>query len=64
MIGSRIPVNTVVRAFSNGDSPETIRGSFPNQTLKQVYDAIALYLGHREEGKTPWSLTKRSLSLC
>jgi uncharacterized protein (DUF433 family) len=49
VIGSRVSIDTIVRAFLDGDSPETIRSSFPTLTLEQVYGAIAFYLGHREE---------------
>jgi hypothetical protein len=45
VIGSRIPIDTVVRPFLKSDSPETIRGSFPTLTLEQVYGAIAFLPG-------------------
>jgi uncharacterized protein (DUF433 family) len=51
IIGTRITIDTVVQAFLNGDSPETIRQSYPSLTLEQVYGAIIFYLGHRDEVK-------------
>jgi uncharacterized protein (DUF433 family) len=49
VIGTRNPIDTIVCAFLNGDSPETIQRSFPALTLEEVYGGIAFYLGHREE---------------
>ncbi len=46
--GSRVSLDSVVYAWRDGDSPETIRENFPTLTLEQVYGAIAYYLGHRE----------------
>lgn len=47
--GSRISLDSVVYAFLEGDSPETIQQSFPVLTLAQVYGAIAYYLDHQTE---------------
>jgi uncharacterized protein (DUF433 family) len=47
--GSRVSLDSLVYAFWDGKSPETIAQSFPTLTLEQVYGAIAFYLGHRAE---------------
>jgi uncharacterized protein (DUF433 family) len=39
VIGSRIPLDTIVIAFLNGESAEGIVESFPALTLEQVYGA-------------------------
>jgi Protein of unknown function (DUF433) len=44
-----VSLDSIVYAFLDGDSPETIAHSFPVLTLEQVYGAIAYYLAHREE---------------
>lgn len=45
--GTRISLDSVVYAFLNGQTPESIIDSFPLLTLEQVYGAIAFYLAHR-----------------
>jgi hypothetical protein len=45
----------------NGDSPETIRQSFPALTLEEVYTGIAFYLGHREEIETSMEIDEEKL---
>lgn len=47
--GTRVSLDSVVYAFRNGESPESVAQSFPVLTLEQVYGAIAYYLAHREE---------------
>lgn len=47
VIGSRIPLDTIIIAFLNGESPEGIVESFPALTLEQVYGGIAFYLANR-----------------
>jgi uncharacterized protein (DUF433 family) len=47
--GTRVSLDSLVYAFWDGKSPETIAQSFPALTLEQVYGAIAFYLGHRTE---------------
>jgi uncharacterized protein (DUF433 family) len=48
--GTRVSLDSVVLAFVQGLSPETIAGEcFPTLTLEQVYGAIAYYLAHRTE---------------
>lgn len=47
--GSRVSLDSVVVAFRQGDSPESIRESYPLLSLEQVYGAIAYYLAHEAE---------------
>ncbi len=47
--GTRISLDSVVYAYRNGESPESIVESFPLLTLEQVYGAIAFYLGSRSD---------------
>ena len=47
--GTRISLDSVVYAFLNGQTPESIVQSFPLLTLEQVYGAITFYLAHRAE---------------
>jgi uncharacterized protein (DUF433 family) len=49
IVGSRVPLASIVREFQDGQSPEGIRSAFPSLTLEQVYGAITFYLGHRSE---------------
>ena len=48
--GTRVSLDSVVFAFLDGLSPETIAAEcFPVLTLEQVFGAITYYLGHRTE---------------
>jgi uncharacterized protein (DUF433 family) len=48
--GTRISLDSIVYAFREGLSPETIaRDCFPSLSLEQVYGAIAYYLGHQAD---------------
>lgn len=47
--GTRVSLDSIVYAFKDGESPETISQSFPSLMLEQVYGAIAFYLGHQAE---------------
>jgi uncharacterized protein (DUF433 family) len=47
--GSRVSLDSIVYAFWNGESAETIAQSFPVLTLEQVYGAITFYLAHKDE---------------
>lgn len=48
--GSRVSLESVVFAFLDGLSPETIAAEcFPVLTLEQVYGVITYYLSHRQE---------------
>jgi uncharacterized protein (DUF433 family) len=45
--GTRVSLDSVVYAFLEGLSPESIVDSFDTLTLEEVYGAIAFYLDHR-----------------
>jgi uncharacterized protein (DUF433 family) len=45
----RISLDSVVYAFRRGQSPESIRRSFPLLTLEEIYGAIAFYLANQSE---------------
>jgi uncharacterized protein (DUF433 family) len=45
--GTRVSLDSLVYAFRDGESPETIQQNFPSLTLEQVYGAIAFYLGRQ-----------------
>ena len=47
VVGSRVPLDCIVREYAKGESPESIRLHFPTLTLEQVYGAITFYLAHR-----------------
>jgi uncharacterized protein (DUF433 family) len=47
---SRVSLESVISAFLEGLSPETIAAEcFPVLSLEQVYGAITYYLSHRQE---------------
>src|ERR1700692_3057047 len=47
--GTRISLDSIVYAFREGCSPETIREDFEGLTLAHVYGAIAFYLDHHAD---------------
>ncbi len=46
---TRVSLDSIVYAFRDGQTPESIAQSFPLVTLEQVYGAIAVYLANRAE---------------
>ncbi len=46
---TRVSLDSVVYAFWDGETPETIARHFPALQLEQVYGAIAFYLSNRQE---------------
>ena len=46
---TRISLDSIVYAFRQGFSPESIVQSFPLLSLEQVYGAIAFYLANQTE---------------
>jgi uncharacterized protein (DUF433 family) len=46
--GTRVSLDSIVYAFLDGHTAESIQQSFPVLTLEQVYGAITYYLAHRE----------------
>jgi uncharacterized protein (DUF433 family) len=49
VVGSRVMLDSVLAAWGQGHSPETIRSQYPTLTLEQVYGAIAWSLAHPSE---------------
>ena len=47
--GTRVSLDSVVYAFLEGLSPESIMESFDTLTLEEVYGALTFYLGHRDD---------------
>ena len=47
--GSRVSLDSVVYAFLDGQTAESIAQSFPTLTLEQVHGALAFYLAHQSE---------------
>ncbi len=47
--GTRVSLDSIVYAWQEGQSAETIAQSFQVLTLEQVYGAITFYLAHRDE---------------
>lgn len=52
VVGSRIPLDTVVIAYEAGATPEEICLDFPTLDLDAVYSIITYYLRHRSEVAT------------
>jgi len=46
--GTRVSLDSIVYAFLEGHTAESIQQSFPVLTLEQVYGAITYYLAHHE----------------
>src|SRR5262245_23186847 len=44
-----VMLDSVVAAFHQGHSPETIRQQYPALTLEEVYGSLAYYLAHAAE---------------
>ena len=47
--GSRVSLDSIVHAFRQGDSPETIFQNFELLSLEEIYGAIAYYLANQSE---------------
>ena len=47
--GTRVSLDSIVYAFREGCSPESIREDFDGLTLAYVYGAIAFYLDHQAD---------------
>jgi uncharacterized protein (DUF433 family) len=46
---SRVMLDSIVAAFQQGHSPETIRQQYPALSLEEVYGTITYYLAHVQE---------------
>ena len=49
LTGSRVSLASLVIAWREGLSPESIREDFPTLRLEQIYGAIAYYLANQAE---------------
>lgn len=49
LVGSRVPIDRIVREYWDGEDPEAIRSHYPTLSLEQVNGAIAFYLRHKGE---------------
>jgi uncharacterized protein (DUF433 family) len=49
VVGTRISLDSIVYAFREGCSPETIRENFDGLSLADVYGATAFYLDHQAD---------------
>lgn len=47
--GTRISLNSIVSAFRQGESPETICQNFELLRLEEVYGAVAYYLANQPD---------------
>jgi len=47
--GTRVSLDSIVYAFLNGETAESIAQSFPVLDLEQVYGAITFYLANRAD---------------
>lgn len=52
LTGSRVSLASIVSAWREGLSPESIRDDFPVLSLEQVYGAITYYLANQVEADT------------
>src|SRR5438034_6519080 len=46
---SRVMLDSVLAAWSQGHSPETIRSQYPSLTLEDVYGALTWSLAHSDQ---------------
>ncbi|MEX2169827.1 MAG: DUF433 domain-containing protein [Pirellulales bacterium] len=49
VVGSRVSLDSIVHAYWNGQTAESIAQSFPSVSLEQVHGALAFYLAHQQE---------------
>lgn len=47
--GTRVSLDSVVRGYWDGSSPEEIAEDYPSLSLEQVHGALAFYLRNRAE---------------
>lgn len=47
--GTRIPLDTVIARYHQGDTPERIHKGFDSLPLNDIYAVIAYYLSHCDE---------------
>ncbi len=44
--GTRVTLDSIVREFKDGATPEQIQEDFPSVTLSDIYSVVAYYLQH------------------
>lgn len=49
VIGTRVPLDTLVTAFERGGSPETIQESYPTLSLGDIYAIFTYCVRHRDD---------------
>lgn len=49
VVGTRVPLDTLVAAFERGDSPEAIHESYPAVALGDIYAVFTYCVRHRAE---------------
>lgn len=49
VIGTRVPIDSLIARFKQGKSPESIHQSFDTVPLTDIYAVLAHYLRHRAE---------------
>lgn len=49
VIGTRVPLDTLVAAFERGDSPEAIHESYPTVSLGDIYAVFTYCVRHRSD---------------
>lgn len=49
VMGTRVPLDTLVSAFERGDSPEAIHESYPTVPLGDIYAIFTYCVRHRDE---------------
>jgi uncharacterized protein (DUF433 family) len=47
--GTRVPIETVIAAFSDGATPEEIGQQYPSIPLGDLYEVIGYYLRHKRD---------------
>ena len=49
IIGTRVPLDTLVAAFERGDSPEAIHEAYSTVSLGDIYAVFTYCVRHRDE---------------
>lgn len=49
VVGTRVPLDTLVAAFERGDSPEAIQESYPTVALGDIYAIFTYCVRHRAD---------------
>lgn len=60
--GTRIPLDTIIYAYRNGESAEEIVESFDTLNLSDVYAIIGYYLDHQSEIDTYLQVRQKEAS--